>query len=69
MKCVCGYKSGMSWEPIEGDESNTELVEIKGDKDDFICTRLNVTYEKRNFNLTSQDVYICPKCGTLKINL
>ena len=56
MKCVCGYKSGMSWEPIEGDESNTEYIEVKGDEGDSATLIYNPkTCPQFGFN--------CSKCN------
>jgi hypothetical protein len=58
MKCNCGY-------------DDTDSVVTIG-IEPFIRTELKVTYESEGDyykNLNSRTVYICPKCGTLKINL
>jgi hypothetical protein len=58
MICNCGYD----------DEDFDVTIEVEP----FIRTELKVTYESEgNYykNLNSRTVYICPKCGALKINL
>lgn len=56
MECVCGYNVDYN---------------IECDKD-FIQSELKVSFEKDgNYHkiITSETVYICPECGTLKINI
>jgi len=61
MKCACGY------EYIENyDEEGVYRVLI-GDKD-FITTKLTLTYEE-NKDIYIRIVCVCPKCGTLKIDI
>ena len=58
MKCNCGY-----------DDTDSDVtIGIEP----FIRTELKVTYESEgnwHKNLNCRTVYICPKCGMLKIDL
>ena len=61
MKCNCGFEE--KW--------NAEKAVFEGGYQ-FIPSELKLSYETDgNYyrNMNSAVVYICPKCGTLKINL
>jgi hypothetical protein len=63
MKCVCGY------EDFIYNEDESEIIKFN---EDFIQSELKVVFEADgNYyrQLKSETVYICPKCGTLKINI
>jgi hypothetical protein len=62
MKCVCGYKYEEKWNeekkcslPIIGDDAFINV--------DTKCTVRTDGYHQRDVN-----IYVCPKCGTLKID-
>lgn len=62
MKCVCGYEecAGIRFDRNEG--------YIQG----FIESKFVIKYEKdinSSFYIKEEPVYICPKCGTLKIDI
>ena len=64
MKCTCGYESVIKYE-------NFEKIVTKGDEE-FMRTKFEISYDSENdyySDLKSSPVYICPKCGTLKIDL
>lgn len=64
-KCVCGYKYGSEY-----DEDGNE--EIKYGDEEFIYSDTKVTYMKDlnwGRGVEAKSIIICPKCGTLKINL
>ena len=64
MKCVCGYEHEKQW-----NKEDRDYETVKGDEE-FIESKLELAYETDGRcykNLRSSTVYICPKCGTLKI--
>lgn len=64
MKCVCGYEYDYNF--IDG-----EKVVITGDKP-FINSGLWAVFEIDDDyypTVTRETIYICPKCGTLKIEV
>ena len=60
MKCVCGYE----YEEVryQHDEDN---IRVKGDED-FIRIKVNFESERLDYR---KDIFVCPKCGTLKIDI
>lgn len=64
MKCVCGYENGYK------QNENKELIFCHGERGDFALSELEISYKvKGEFYevLCSSRVWICPDCGTLKI--
>ena len=57
IKCICGYKQGY----------DIELQKNIGD-DEFILSELQLTYEY-DYTDRKKAILVCPRCGTLKINL
>jgi len=58
-KCVCGYESGYDWENKKdiGDEK-------------FIVSDSQIVYDRDDYNPKRiKYILICPKCGTLKIDI
>jgi hypothetical protein len=56
MKCVCGYEKGYN-----------DDMEIIGDED-FIKLNL-ITTIKKDWEDRVVDIYCCPKCKTLKLDI
>lgn len=67
MKCACGYEYEESY-----DKEHKCMIPIKGDES-FLLSELNITYNYTEGSyyktLESRTVYICPECGTLKIDI
>lgn len=67
MKCVCGYE----YDYIYENESEEAIVGDNGDEP-FINSGLYAVFETEygRISMTKKEtVYICPKCGTLKIEV
>jgi hypothetical protein len=65
MKCLCGYESKLSSENT-GEISNADFTESdKFIKKFFMTGKTNQFGQHENLNY--EIVYICPKCGLLKI--
>ena len=64
MTCVCGY------ETIGGYYSDDKDCWIPEDGDHglFLKSKLDIVILRDDI-LIDYDLYICPKCGTLKINI
>lgn len=68
MKCVCGYKH--EWYNYETDE-----LESNGTKKFIKLKNHNIEIENQNWDgwhgsyEVEVDIYACPKCGTLKIDV
>jgi len=60
MSCVCGYE----YEEIRY-EHESDNTHTKGDED-FL--RLKVEFESDIID-NRKDIFVCPKCGTIKFNL
>ena len=68
MKCVCGYEEKY----IQSDPADPES--LYPDNKQFYKAGLNVTIDKNEGpwdcrRFVNKEVYICPECGTLKINV
>lgn len=66
MKCVCGYEHGFK------QNENGELIFCYGEYGSFILSKIDIPYKvKGDFYevLCNSSVWICPKCGTLKIQM
>jgi len=66
MKCVCGYKHGESVFDPTDEWSRSEDPE--NGKDPFIQLDMKVSYTQ-DFYEYSKYLYVCPKCGTVKIDI
>lgn len=67
MKCVCGYEHLREWQLEEG--------QTTGDKEFITLQHPVIRIEDECFDgwhgspLKDVDIYACPKCGTLKIEV
>lgn len=59
MKCVCGYEYNTKY------ENGKEI--LIGDEE-FIPSKNSLTY-RADKDLCNKTIFICPKCGTLKIDI
>jgi hypothetical protein len=64
MKCICGYEHQSGYNE---DTGNWEYNLI-GDKP-FIQSELKILYQDHYYDQKIKTIFICPKCGTLKIYL
>lgn len=64
--CVCGHIHYESWE-IHTAEADDQLP--IGDNKPFIYARSEVHYDGSYGAVISRTILICPKCGTLKVNI
>lgn len=67
MKCVCGYEEKFIYPDPEHPESKCI------DNEPFYRADLTVTFDKQQGQwdcrrFVNKEVFICPACGTLKIN-
>lgn len=63
MKCVCGYEHEEAYRTNDG-------VEIGDEKFIYVdFGRYPTIQNKHNYRDESVDIYACPKCGTLKIDI
>ena len=60
MKCLCGYEYDFDF--IDG-----EKVIIKGDED-FLQSKTYVVVETF-YQISTKAIFVCPKCGTLRVDL
>jgi len=62
MKCyACNYE-------YEEDYSNGKYIITKGEKyKEFICSDMKISFERCN-RINVRTIYICPNCGTLKVD-
>ena len=64
MKCLCGYEyednGYMAW--------HKKYKVLKGDKA-FIIAKNDILVDTELDGLIEHHIYICPKCGTVKVEL
>ena len=65
MKCICGYKHGWIW-------INDEHIEVKGEHGEFRQSHLELPLTQGDYYssyISMKTIYICPQCGTLRVEL
>jgi len=71
MKCpICSYVDGGMWQSKKDNPIETEWVVIEGNKGDFYIHPVKV--ERREIgspDTQRKDVYGCPSCGVMFIDL
>lgn len=66
MKCICGYYYMEDWEIEREDEVfQGELRQNNGNEKFIMLT--DKMYEHRDYRTIEHSLWVCPKCGTVRI--
>lgn len=78
MKCICGYEhgyvnvddpeKGLTCEKIEGEYGGFRSIEVRTTDSEEHCD-IRADRPVYHYGMTEVDMYACPKCGTVKIDL
>ena len=66
LTCACGYKAGRG-DVFDEEEGTVDIIE-EGDEP-FVKSKMKMYLGSKYGFPEFRIVYICPKCGTLKINI